>query len=59
MLALFSIGIAAGSFASSALQGRLGLAALGWPAAAVALVGLLTNVALLRLRGGVPSAGEN
>lgn len=54
-----NIGIAAGSFASSALQGRLGLAALGWPAAAVALAGLLTNLALLRLRGGVPSAGEN
>lgn len=43
-----NIGIAAGSFASSALQGVLGLRLLGLPAAAVALAALALNLALLR-----------
>ena len=43
-----NIGIAAGSFASSGLQEAVGLRALGWPAAAFALVGLGLNLALLR-----------
>ena len=43
-----NIGIAAGSFASSALQGVLGLRLLGLPAAAAALAALALNLALLR-----------
>lgn len=43
-----NIGIAAGSFASSALQGVLGLRLLGLPAAAAALAALALNLAMLR-----------
>lgn len=43
-----NIGIAAGSFASSALQEAVGLRNLGLPAAAVALAALALNLALLR-----------
>ena len=44
-----NMGIALGSFASSGLQSAVGLRALGWPAAAFALVGLGLNLALLRI----------
>ena len=43
-----NIGIAAGSFASSALQGAVGLRLLGLPAAALALLAAALNLALLR-----------
>ena len=43
-----NIGIALGSFASSELQARIGMRALGFPAAAVALAGLGLNLLLLR-----------
>ena len=43
-----NIGIAAGSFASSALQEAVGLRNLGLPAAVVALAALALNLALLR-----------
>ena len=46
-----NMGIALGSFASSGLQSAVGLRALGWPAAAFALVGLGLNLALLRACG--------
>ena len=46
-----NIGIAAGSFASSALQEPVGLRALGLPAAVFALAGLGLNLALLRVCG--------
>lgn len=42
-----NIGIAAGSFASSALQERIGLTSLGWPAAVIAAAGLAVNCLLL------------
>lgn len=48
-----NIGIALGSFASSALQEPLGYRLLGYPAAAVALLGLGCNLLLLRaMRAG-------
>ena len=43
-----NIGIALGSFASSGLQGAVGLRLLGLPAAAVALLAAALNLALLR-----------
>ena len=43
-----NMGIAAGSFASSALQAALGLRLLGLPAAALALLAAALNLALLR-----------
>ena len=43
-----NMGIAAGSFASSALQGAVGLRLLGLPAAALALLAAALNLALLR-----------
>ena len=46
-----NIGVALGSFASSALQGAVGLRALGYPAAVFALAGLAANLALLRACG--------
>ncbi len=46
-----NIGIAVGSLASSGLQEAVGLRALGYPAAAFALVGLGVNLLLLRVCG--------
>ena len=43
-----NIGIALGSFASSGLQGAVGLRLLGLPAAALALLAAALNLALLR-----------
>ena len=43
-----NIGVALGSFASSGLQSAVGLRALGWPAAAFALVGVGMNLLLLQ-----------